>query len=99
MSKKKPTAYEIDTFNKLLNVVNTENFELFVYDLTQYLAFYVGAVAKVRELHPKETEGMNNTDLIRSHFRWIDDGKNDFKGYEVKNPDTGEVTYHKMNKQ
>jgi hypothetical protein len=96
MSKKKTVTYDIDTFNKLLNVVNTENVGRFAYDLAQYLAFYAGAVAKVRDLHPSETEGLTNTELIRSHFKWIDDGKNDFKGYEVTDPKTGKVTYHKM---
>ena len=98
MSRKKPDTYNIDTFEKLLNVVNADNAPRLAVDLGQWLVFYAHAIAKMREQNISETAGLSNCEIARSVFHWIDDGKNEFQGYTVADPNTGKVTNYKMNK-
>lgn len=88
---KEPKKYEIDSWEKLLNVVSKDNFEVFIIDLANYLHFYGSSIEDVRNKHPEETKELLNFDIIKSKFVWIDDGKNDFNAIDIINAKTGEI--------
>lgn len=90
--------YEIDTFEKLINVATSENFELLSVDLLQWLNFTISTIESIRKNNPKETEGKLNWEITKSTFIWVDDGKNDFKGATIKNENTGEIKIIKPRK-
>ena len=87
--------YEIDTFEKLINVVNIENFDRFSLDFLQWLHYYVNVYDSIRKNHPEAVAGKTNWEIAQSKFVWIDDGKNDIKGVKVTNTNTGETKYFK----
>lgn len=94
--------YEIDSFKKLCNVVNTENAQRLAIDLGQWLIYYAIAIGEIRAKHPKETKNKTNSQIAEGHFTWIDDGKNDLLYSEIINKDTGEVTtisHEKINRE
>ncbi len=91
-------TYEIDSFEKLLNVATSENFERLSLDLLKWLSLYVAHLEGIRKSHPKETEGKMNWELIEADFQWIDDGKNDLKYAEIIDKRTGEKTQLKIKK-
>jgi hypothetical protein len=84
-------TYDIDTFEKLINVVNKENFDRFTIDFLQWLHYSVDILEAIREKYPEEVKGKTNWEIAKSSFTWIDDGKNDFKSVKVTNAQTGEV--------
>jgi len=88
---KKVKRYEIDSFEKLCNVVSSENFDRISKDLCLWLLYNVIVMKKIRKDHPKETKNKTNWKLSRSSFIWVDDGKNDLKEVVIKNKETGEV--------
>lgn len=89
----KPKRYKIDSFEKLCNVVNKDNAEVLAVDLAQWLLSYNAVIQATREKYPQETEGKLNTQICEGHFIFYDDGKNDIKGADVFNPNTGEITH------
>jgi hypothetical protein len=89
--KKEPKQYEIDSFEKLCNVINSENYKAITMDLVMWLGYHVDFIEKIRKEHPEFTKDKTNFELFKSSFIWIDDGKNDFKEVVVKNESTGEV--------
>ncbi len=93
---KKAKKYEINTFEKLINVVNKENFERFSIDLLQWLHYSVDVLDKVKIAHPKECKGKENWEIMQSTFIWVDDGKNDLKSAKLTNNKTGEINEIKI---
>ena len=85
-------TYVIDSFEKLLNVLNDDNFKNLTLDLLKWLATYMVYIKEVRGKYPNETEGKSNWEICEAHFEWIDDGKNDIKYIDHHNKHTGEVT-------
>lgn len=90
--KNKPKEYEIDSFEKLVNVINDKNFDSLVTNLIMWLGYNVKFMKEMRSSMPKKyTKDKTNWDLGRSTFIWIDDGKQEMKFVRVKNGLTGEV--------
>jgi uncharacterized protein YaeQ len=81
MSKDK--EYEIKSFDDLCNTVNSENVQRLAIDTAQWLINYQHTISQIRELHPKETKGLSNTEIAKGSFIWIDDGKTDVKGIRI----------------
>lgn len=97
MTPQEPKVYEIDSFEKLCNVINRENFESLTTDLVLWLGYHVAYVEQVRKDLPN-TKDKSNWDLAKSSFIWTNDGKHDLTGVKVKNQLTGEVREFKFNK-
>lgn len=91
--EKEPKRYEIDSFNKLINVANKDNVERLAIDLAGWLIYVTNIISDIRENHPKETEGKLNSEITEAHFIWIDDNKHEMKGVRVTQSDTGETEY------
>lgn len=92
MKAEEPKRYEIDSFEKLCNVISEENFEAITTDLMLWLLYQVKIMKKLRaELPKKYTKDKTNWDLGKSSFIWIDDGKHDLKTVTIKNELTGEI--------
>jgi hypothetical protein len=100
MKKYKPTGktFEIDSFEKLCNVVTTENFQNLSMDLLKWLAVVAKQMETFRKKNPKLSKGKTNWDLCKLTFVWIDDGKNDMESLVLKNQDTGEVKHIQFKK-
>lgn len=94
---KKHKEYEINTFEKLINVVNRENFERFSTDLLNWLNLSVALLDKIKAKHPKQCKEKTNWDILNSTFIWIDDGKKDQK-IVLTNIKTGEIKELKIKK-
>jgi hypothetical protein len=73
----KAKVYEIDSFEKLVNVVNEENFERLTKDLILWLNFSI------------ELKKAGN--LKFRAFLWTDDGKIGLTHVKLTNDSTGEV--------
>lgn len=93
MAKKKVTThYEIDSFEKLINLINEDNFEHLTTDLIMWLGYQIKFMASVRKQFPKSyLKGKTNWDLCQTRFIYIADGKHDMKSVVLKNTLTGEV--------
>lgn len=84
--------YEIDSFEKLCNIINEDNFEALTTDLIMWLSYHVKYMKSLRKQLPKKyTKDKTNWDLGKSSFIWIDDGKHDMKFVHIKNLLTGEI--------
>lgn len=94
----KTKKYEIDSLKQICNVVTNKNFEGFCIDFMMWLKGYIKVMEKSREQMPKETEGKTNWEICQSKFIWYDDGKNDLKGFTVKDNNTGEITEKRFTK-
>ena len=95
---KKTKKYEIDTFEKLCNIVNDENVNNLAVDLASWLLYYNNTMSLVRKKHP-ELKDKLNTEIGKASFIWIDDGKHDIVSTIVKNPATGEQTEYKAKRK
>jgi hypothetical protein len=89
--KMKPKEYEIDSFEKLVNVVNRENIQSLTSDITLWLMYVIETYEKIREAHP-ELADKSNWDIAKCHFTWVDDNRNDILSTKIVNRETGEVT-------
>jgi hypothetical protein len=87
----KPKEYEIDSFEKLVNVVNRENIQSLTSDITLWLMYVIETYEKIREAHP-ELKEKTNWDIAKCHFTWVDDNRNDILSTKIVNRETGEVT-------
>ena len=87
----KPKEYEIDSFEKLVNVVNRENIQSLTSDLTLWLMYVIETYEKIREAHP-ELKEKTNWEIAKCHFTWVDDNRNDILSTKIVNTETGEVT-------
>lgn len=93
MAKKKPKQYDINSFERLCNIINEDNFESLTTDLVMWLSYHVRHMKHLRQVLPKKyTKDKTNWDLGKSSFIWIDDGKSDMKFIQIKNQLTGEVS-------
>jgi len=92
MSNEKPKEYEIDSFDKLVNLINEDNFEDLTHDLMLWLAYNVKVMKMLREKAPEDTQGKQNSEIVRATFIWIDDGKHNLREVKLKNDVTGEIT-------
>ena len=90
--------YEIDSFNKLINVANKENVERLALDLANWLIYVTNVIDQMKESHPKETKGKTNSEIVEASFIWVDDKKYDLKGVKLINSQTGEVKNIDFNK-
>jgi hypothetical protein len=83
--------YKINSFKRLANVVNEDNYQVLAIDLAQVLISYHMQIKVIRESIPEKTIGKKNSQIAKFGFTFIDDGKNDFLGYDLENNETGEV--------
>ena len=84
--------YDINSFERLCNVINEKNFNVFTLDLITWLSVYVRTINKIRAKYPEETKNKSNTEISAGSFVWYDDNKNDWKGITLINKETGEIT-------
>ena len=98
MAKKKPNEYEINTFEQLLNVVNSENSKRLAIDIGSWLMWYAKVMENMRRDFPTETEGKLNWEIASGGFTWIDDGKHELKNVSVTDPKTGRKHTRKISK-
>jgi hypothetical protein len=89
---KKSKEYNIDSFDKLANAANDDNYENLAIDLAQMFIVYYEQIKIVRKVRPKETDGLINTDIFTFGFRFVDDSKNDVLGIDLTNKSNGEIT-------
>ena len=94
----KPKKYEIDSFEKLCNLVNEENAQNLATDLAGWLLYYNQVMTETRKNHPEETKGLTNSQIAEASFIWIDDNKHELKGVKITDSHTGEVTYNSFEK-
>ena len=90
MKKEEPKRYEIDTFEKLVNVANMENIERLTIDFLSWLTYTTQIIDNARKTHPTVCKGKTYWEIIQSTFIWIDDGKNGLENVIIKNRNTGE---------
>jgi len=96
MSKTKdPKRYEIDSLERLVNLVNKGNIDRISIDLLIWLNYLVDFVDKFRAENTKLKE-KSSWELFRPTFTWIDDGKNEIDHVRITNDKTGEVTEVKL---
>ena len=92
---KDPIRYEIDSLERLVNLVNKENIDRISIDLLLWLNYLADFVDKFRAENPK-LKDKSNWELFRPTFTWIDDGKNEIDHVKITNEKTGEVTEVKL---
>ena len=89
---KKKKEYNIDSFEKLSNVVNEENLEAFLIDFAKFISSYLLYIREFRKKFPEETKGKHNSQILKIRgFTWIDDGKHEIRLVKIENIFTGEV--------
>lgn len=93
---KKPDTYEINTFEQLLNVVNSENSKRLAIDLGAWLMWYAKVIENTRRDFPIETGNMLNWEIATGGFTWIDDGKHELKSVSITDPKTGKKQFRKV---
>lgn len=95
--KKKIKKYEIDTFEKFLNVINEDNFDRFIYDFAEFVGCYL-QLCKTAKGDSKDVK--LNSELVKfKSFCWIDDGKMGIKYINMINNKTGEVNRLRKSKK
>ncbi len=97
--KKKPKRYEIDSFKKLCNIINEDNFEALTTDLVMWLTYHVHMMREIRKMNPEITKGKSNWEISATSFIWINDGEHKMEGVNVKDQTTGEVTFFKFSEK
>jgi hypothetical protein len=86
-----PKKYEIDSFERLINIVNKENIERLSIDFLIWLNYVTEVIEKTRETYP-DIKDKTNWELFQPTFNWVDDGKNEILGVKIINQETGEVS-------
>lgn len=89
--KRKPKRYEINSFEKLINIVNSENFEMLSTDFLLWLHYTMVAIEALKSKDPDATKGKTNWEIMQSIFIWVDDGKNELNSLQVKDKATGQI--------
>lgn len=89
--------FEINSFEKLCNVIDEDNFDSLTLDLIMWLAHHVKMMKSLRKDLPKKDKSKTNWELLKTTFIWIDDGEHEIKEVVLKNEDTGEVKTFKFN--
>jgi hypothetical protein len=95
---KKFKEYKIDSFNKLANAANNDNYKILAVDLAQMFLLYYENIKKVRRSKSIDTDSLLNTEIFTFGFKFVDDGKNDILGCNLQNNQTGEITKIKYKK-
>lgn len=90
--------YEITTIEQLINICNSKNIENLMTDLTLFLDYKNKVIDKIKESNP-ELKDKKSSEIMKPIFIWIDDNKNTLDGVQIKNLDTGEITYIKNKKK
>lgn len=80
----------INTFEQILNVVNSENKERFASDFFLFICAYADGIEGFKKDNPK-TKGMLNTEIAKCTMEWVDDGKAEIKCAKFIISETGEV--------
>ena len=93
----KPKEYHIDSFEKLINVVNPKNVQNLSSDLIGWLMYSEKIISQIREQYPEETKGKKNSEILKCSFIWIDDNKTDIIGVNVEDRTTGEIKEIRFN--
>src|SRR5699024_3221413 len=94
-----PKKFNIDSFEKLLNIVTVDNVDNLSIDIYQWLRAYAHVLEKLKKEKHEVFDGKSNWEVLQATFMWIDDGKNDYKGTVVTNRQTGEDIYIKAKKK
>lgn len=97
--KKKPKRYEINTFEKLINIVNKDNFEGLSTDFLLWLHYTMVTIEALKEKDPEGCKGKTNWEIMQSIFIWVDDGKRGISSLQVKDKATGQIHEIKINKR
>ena len=87
--------YEIETLEQLVNIVNKENIERLSIDFLLWLNQVNETFESIKEKHP-EHKGKLNSELAKTKFIWIDDGKNELNEIQLKDSTTGEIKNIKL---
>ena len=95
----KAKEYRISTFEQLLNLINSDNYERLMQDFIGWVGMYNLAIKKMRKEYPEETKNLLNWEILNSEFIWIDDGKHDIKDIVIENVKTGEIHKVKLKNQ
>lgn len=90
----KPKKYEIDSFEKLVNIVTEENAKRLAIDLSGWLLYIANSYEQMRKDYPKSTKGKLNSEIAKASFIWIDDNEHVMRGTKIINNDTGEIKYY-----
>ena len=98
MSKRKPTGkrYSIDSFDKLCNLMNKDNFDSISIDMMHWMWFNVNWMDKFRKEYPKLAKGKTNQEIAKTSFIWIDDGKEGLTEIKSENILNGEIKTYKI---
>jgi hypothetical protein len=91
MENKECKRYEIDSLDKLINLVNSKNFDTLVEDFIVWLHVVNDTINIMREKYPEQTKNKLNTEIFKFSFIWIDDGKSGLNSINFHNIDTGEI--------
>lgn len=86
MSKKKkePDRHKVESFKDLCNLLTPENCDNLSKDFTSWMKAYINIISVIRESLPEDTKDLTNWEIMQGSFIWIDDGKNDCKGINIK---------------
>jgi hypothetical protein len=87
---KKPKEYEIETIEQLVNIVTPENEQRLGIDFLLWLNHVNHTFVKIKENHP-EYKNKLNSEIAKTKFIWVDDGKNDLLNIKLKSKETGEI--------
>lgn len=92
----KNKKYEIDTLEQLVNITTPENFERLSVDFLLWLSYVNNIFAELK----KQTnyKGKLSSEIAKTKFVWIDDGKNEVKSIIFKNTTTGKIKIIKNKK-
>jgi hypothetical protein len=86
----KHKKYEIETLEQFLDIVTDENFERLTIDFVHWLSYNKAVFDKVRNAHPEETKDKLNSQIAKTKFVWVDDGKTGITSITLINETTGE---------
>ena len=92
---KENKKYEIETLEQLVNIVNKENIERLSIDFLLWLNQVNDAFESIKEKHPEHKDKLNS-ELAKTKFIWIDDGKNELNEIQLKDSTTGEIKNIKL---
>ena len=98
MKTNEQIRYRIDSMKDILNTINENNYENFMVDFSQWLAFYIKVLKDTREKFPKETKGKTNWEIFEGGFDWIDDGKHNIEEIKLRNKEDNKIHIYKIEK-
>jgi hypothetical protein len=75
--------YEVKSLEDLCDLVDAKNVEVLAEDLKNWLISYHVTIDAIREQLPESMQSKKNSEIAKSSFTWIDDGKNHLKGVSI----------------